>query len=598
MALDRNETRPDGTPPDHTPRDRVDVAICGGGLAGLTLARQLWIEHPDLSVAVIDRLTRPLPEATFKVGESTVELAAYYLRDMLDLKDHLDARHLRKMGLRFFFRGADRGRFVDRPEFGLSTYATIPTHQIDRGRLEQHLRDLTEADGTRIIEGARIDRFDLGTDGADHEVVYWLDGHEAPQRLAARWLVDTSGRSRLLQRQLGLSKQREADHHAVWFRVEGIVNVEDIVPEESTAERAWHDRVPGRKRYLATTHLVDKGYWVWIIPLASGHTSIGIVASKTYHPLEGFKSRPLALDWLRDCEPAFAALLGDREMLDFGVIRNYSHTSGQVFSADRWACSGDAGVFSDPMYSPGTDLIAFGNTCISWMIGEDKAGRLTPAIAEDKSRFVISIGELLTRSIQVNYHLLGAPSTMAAKLFWDITAGWAVVQPLMYGKVFLDSATHAAIRAAGRQFFFMSLQMNTLFKDWAAHVEARDGTGRRPAGAVGYDFIDYFKVDAIREMRTRNLVPDKPFDVLIADQHENMGLMEELALALFRIAVADVHPGEMHRIEGRWLNATAITLDPAKWEDRGLFRPRSAPRDTAAMSAQLDAMFRVPALQH
>ena len=56
-----------------------DVVICGGGLAGLTLARQLRLELPQLSVAVIDRLASPLPEAAFKVGESSIELGTYYL---------------------------------------------------------------------------------------------------------------------------------------------------------------------------------------------------------------------------------------------------------------------------------------------------------------------------------------------------------------------------------------------------------------------------------------------------------------------------------------------------------------------------------------
>ena len=62
-----------------------DVVICGGGLAGLTLARQLKLELPDVSVAVIDRLGSPLPEAAFKVGESSIELVIYYIGKVLQL---------------------------------------------------------------------------------------------------------------------------------------------------------------------------------------------------------------------------------------------------------------------------------------------------------------------------------------------------------------------------------------------------------------------------------------------------------------------------------------------------------------------------------
>ena len=78
--------------PDNRLRDNIpnktdfDVVICGGGLAGLTLARQLKLELPELSVAVIDRFKHPLPEAVFKVGESSVELGTFYFSKTLTYK--------------------------------------------------------------------------------------------------------------------------------------------------------------------------------------------------------------------------------------------------------------------------------------------------------------------------------------------------------------------------------------------------------------------------------------------------------------------------------------------------------------------------------
>ncbi len=75
-------------------RKDFDVVICGGGLAGLTLARQLKLELPDVSVAVVDRSVRPLPEAAFKVGESSVELATHYFKVVLELSDYFKSRHL------------------------------------------------------------------------------------------------------------------------------------------------------------------------------------------------------------------------------------------------------------------------------------------------------------------------------------------------------------------------------------------------------------------------------------------------------------------------------------------------------------------------
>ena len=49
-----------------------DLVICGSGLAGLCLARQIKLQQPHWSVVLLDPLERPLPEAGHKVGESTV----------------------------------------------------------------------------------------------------------------------------------------------------------------------------------------------------------------------------------------------------------------------------------------------------------------------------------------------------------------------------------------------------------------------------------------------------------------------------------------------------------------------------------------------
>jgi len=578
MPRDLNEV-PEGAAPNQP----VDVLICGGGFAGLTLALQLRKEVPEATVAVIDRIERPIPEGAFKVGESTVELAAHYLRETLGLADHLDERHLRKMGLRFFFDNSKD--MADRPEVGLSKFATVPSYQIDRGRLESDLRGIVEEMGVRMIEGGRIEGVAFGEDDAPHTVTYFRDA-DGPdlQSIECRWVVDAAGRGRMIQRQLGLGKRREADHNAVWFRVDGRVDVDDMVPASDTD---WHNRVPNKGRFYSTNHLVDKGYWVWIIPLSCGMTSIGIVADKNYHDYATFRSRDTAKQWLEQNEPQFAELISDREWVDFGSLRAYSHTSERVMSADRWACTGDAGVFADPMYSPGSDLIAFANCCISQLVGADMKGELTEDLAEDKSRFVISIGELLTRSIQINYQLLGAPVTMAAKLFWDITAGWSFVQPLFFGQTFLDAERHKSVRSHSRNFFFMALQMNNFFCDWKTLGETKG------ASDVGYGFIDYFEVDEIRLMRDRNLQSNKSTEELIEDQKLNMALMEELAIVLFRIAVKDVLPEHYDRVANTWINPSSISLDPSTWEERGLFKPTSEPRDLSHLEEPLYRLFNV-----
>ena len=89
--------------PIRSPKSEYDVAILGGGLAGLTLALHLKRARPETSVLVAEKRELPPPEAAFKVGESTVEVGAFYYRELCGMADHLEQRHLRKAGLRFFF---------------------------------------------------------------------------------------------------------------------------------------------------------------------------------------------------------------------------------------------------------------------------------------------------------------------------------------------------------------------------------------------------------------------------------------------------------------------------------------------------------------
>ena len=106
--------------------DQYDVAILGGGMAGLTLAWQLKKVRPDIRILVVEKQAHPVPEAAHKVGESTVEVAAYYLRDVLGLKDHVQTQHLRKFGLRMFFSTDDNRDIARRVEYGQIAEAPLP----------------------------------------------------------------------------------------------------------------------------------------------------------------------------------------------------------------------------------------------------------------------------------------------------------------------------------------------------------------------------------------------------------------------------------------------------------------------------------------
>ncbi|NEP39326.1 MAG: FAD-dependent oxidoreductase, partial [Okeania sp. SIO2H7] len=277
-----------------------DVAICGSGLAGLTLARQLKLNNPNLSIIALDKLSDRVPEATFKVGESTVYAGAYYLSNVLQLEDYFKKNHLIKLGLRFFF-GDARGLFKERPELGLSEFPPAPeSYQIDRGHLEKELRLLNQQMGVEIQHHCSVTDIELAEKREKpHKIFYSHKDEKKKYICEARWVIDAMGRRRFLQKKLGLGKPNNPNFNAVWFRVQGRIDVSDFVP---ITERSWHDRVPENKRYYSTNHLCGEGYWIWLIPLASKHTSIGIVAKEEIHAFKEFHTYELAYKWLEKYE--------------------------------------------------------------------------------------------------------------------------------------------------------------------------------------------------------------------------------------------------------------------------------------------------------
>src|SRR5689334_14909636 len=169
-----------------------DVAILGGGIAALTLALQLKQQRPATTIAVIEKQKHPVPEAAHKVGESTVEVAAHYLRDILGLEEHLKTQHLRKFGLRMFFSIGDNQDITRRVEYGQISEAPLPSYQLDRGRLENALGEMMPELGIAFLDDCKVQQVTLQPQADWHELTL---AHEGGQReIRARWIVDATGR--------------------------------------------------------------------------------------------------------------------------------------------------------------------------------------------------------------------------------------------------------------------------------------------------------------------------------------------------------------------------------------------------------------------
>lgn len=568
-----------------------DVVICGGGLAGQTLARQLRLSMPERSLAVVDRLTRPLPNAAFKVGESTTEAGSYYLTHTLDLVDYFDQQHLRKLGFRFFF-GGPTDRIQERPEFGLTKFQTVRSYNIDRGMFENDLRQFNVEAGITMLEGYTLEDITLADGEGCHTITLTrLDSnvsagepHTTPQealhQLQARWVIDATGRRRYLQRKLNLTKPGVSPCSSSWFRLPGRIDVDDLVSEHETD---WHERVPGKLRYYSTNHLMGTGYWVWLIPLSTDSTSIGIVTNDL-HPFETYNTYERTLQWLRQYEPKLAAHIHGLEPMDFRCMRHYTYTSRQVFASQRWACVGEAGVFSDPLYSPGTDFIALANSMVTEMVRQDFAGTLTPQTVHNYNQTLLALNDAITHNIHLSYPLFGKPAAIAAKVLWDTAAGWSLLSPQIYNAIFKDDALNTRVRKVKAGYFFLTQRLQQLFTDW----------GAKSTGRCAFTFIDFLSIPLFIDLRQRNLRPGKDAEELVQDHITNMEQLEEFAQAIFLVAVEDVLPEYLERVQSvPWLNAWRVSLDPEKWEADGLFQPRTPSRDWSDIRQQIRSLYRI-----
>jgi len=408
---------------------QTDITILGGGLAGLTLAHQLHREQPDLDVVVVEKKQTPYPQAIHKIGESTVEIGAHYLDDVLGLNQHLQQDHLRKYGLRLFF-GDTKGDFSQADELGTTRELAIPTWQLDRGVLENFLVAQVRDDGNQVFEGSRLTALNLDCNRKTLDIQH----QGSSRRIESRWLIDAAGRTSVLKPRLGLARKSSHRGDAVWFRVDKRINIDDW----STCSN-WRSRCGNNKRWLSTNHLMGPGYWVWLIPLACGATSIGIVTDPRIHPLQSISSWPLALNWLSQHQPKLFEVIEEVQPMDFGHLRNYPHECSEVMSADRWALSGESGIFLDPFYSPGTDYIGISNTFLTDLIRRDMQGEDISQRTANYQRLFFSFYESTLLLYKDLYSGFGDASLMNLKTVWDYAYYWGVLAPVFFSRAMIDS---------------------------------------------------------------------------------------------------------------------------------------------------------------
>jgi len=506
--------------------DHYDVAILGGGLAGGCLARQLRQEAPALRVLIVEKRPHPVPEAAFKVGESSVEIGAHYFQKRLGLEPHLRSRQLEKLGLRYFFPHGDNRDLTQRVELGPPNFPPVPSFQLDRGRLENFLLRANAELGATVLDGCRVRSITLDP-AAAHRVS--LAGPGGSRDVTARWVVDASGRAGLLKRQLGLVRPSTHGANAAWWRFRSRIKI-----DEWSDDPAWKARVPSGLRWHSTVHLMGVGYWFWLIPLGSGSHSFGIVADADLHPFARINRFERALDWLREFEPQAADVMEAHasELEDFLALQHFAHGCARVFSADRWALVGEAGVFTDPFYSPGSDFIAMGNDYVTDLIVRDARGEDVAARAEAFNATYLRLFDAFIRLYDGQYPIMGNAQVMTAKVSWDNACYWAITALLFFQRRLRRPEFIASIEPLMRRFFVLHARMQQFLKAWD-RADAGSSYAHASANVIDVEFL--------RRLQAALGDPIVDDDVLRRRLAENYALLEAFARTWQAIA-AERHP--------------------------------------------------------
>lgn len=495
-----------------------DIAIIGGGLAGLTLALQLKRKSPGSEIVVLERNQLPPPLAAHKVGESTVEIGAHYLSHTLGLKTLLESTQLRKFGLRFFFGSGNHDDLAKADELGASNFLPVISYQLDRGRLERDLADILQSQGVKVMTGCLVKHVTIASHFGSHELQV-KQGNQT-QTIRCQWVIDAASRFNLLKRSLKLGRASQHCVNAAWFRMDSSIAVDDW--SNSTS---WHERCKAVQRRLSTNHLMGSGYWAWIIPLAGGRTSLGLVADPEIHSFSSFNSFNKFSDWLSLHQPQLAAKVSDASdsLMDFRYLKNLSHDCKQVWSADRWALTGESGVFADPYYSPGTDFIAISNTFICDLITEKRSDSMLHIHAEVYQKMYKSFFSSTMSLYENLYPGFGDTRLMVVKSTWDYAYYWSVLAWLFFREVMADIAFIRMIGPELSRISTLNSNVQSTFRQRASEKRSDHGKGR---------FFDQMAIPVLADLNAALL---EPAENLRLEFEKNCKRLEGLAPLLLDI---------------------------------------------------------------
>lgn len=307
--------------------ETCDVAIIGAGPAGAVSASIL--AEKGWKVRVFERQHFP----RFSIGESMLCQTMQLLEDIGLYED------IKQVGFQFkdgaAFAWGDRYTDIYFPHKSAPGQET--TFQVRREKFDEVLIGAAQKRGAQVTFGDSVTAFDSDDAGATLAVKS-EDGSVTMVR--ARFCLDGSGFGRILPRLLGLEQDSSFDKRRSVFR-----HVYDH------ADNTTFDR----NKILVTINPDEPQIWYWMIPLADGLTSVGVVGPDADIAKVG-----------ANAEERLDALLPRAELMSRILAKStIARPAGEIigFAANvkslygpRYALLGNAAEFLDPVFSSGVTI--------------------------------------------------------------------------------------------------------------------------------------------------------------------------------------------------------------------------------------------------
>jgi flavin-dependent dehydrogenase len=389
--------------------DHFDVVVLGGAFSGASAAILLRRETPQLRVLIVEKA----PAFDMKVGEATTEMSAMFLTRRLAMWHHLEAEHLPKEGLRYWFSNEKVTGHANASESGGYLRSSVPAFQLRRDALDEYLLATAVAEGADLLRPAKATEVEV----AEFSNKLTVEGGDGKREITCRWLLDATGRVTFLGRRLNLiDRNDEHPTAAIWCRWKNVRHIDDIAARQGELAKR---NISSRR--FATNHYMGYGYWIWVIPLGNGETSIGVVFDKRLIDLHHSKNREEDFVAFLKAIPALAEIIDGAEPR-FEDLRFYSHLPyvTRQYMDKGWALIGDAAAFLDPYYSPGLDHAAFSVEATVDIIKSEAMGNdVTARIAEHNMTFLRSYHRFFRAIFKDKYYYMGEADLLSAAFLID-----------------------------------------------------------------------------------------------------------------------------------------------------------------------------------